>query len=81
MGDKTMNFTKSVAIGAFLATTLIAGTAFAKGHNQANTEVPGADVGQETVKASVNEGADQRDENAPVKDQRAPQGMSGSAGR
>jgi hypothetical protein len=33
-GDKTMTFVKTLAVGTFLASTLIAGTAFAKGHNQ-----------------------------------------------
>lgn len=76
-----MNIVKTLTVGTFLASTLVAGSAFAKGHNQSNTEVPGMDVGQETVAASVNEGADQRNENAPTKEQREPQGNSGSAGR
>ena len=47
-----MNFAKTVATGAFLATILTAGGAFAKAHNQGNTEVPGANVGTETVATS-----------------------------
>ena len=44
-----MNFAKTAAIGAFLATTLTAGGAFAKAHDQGQTAVPGKDVGTETV--------------------------------
>ena len=51
MGDKTMNFTKTVAIGAFLATTLIAGGASAKAHDQGSTANPGQNV-QTTVDAA-----------------------------
>lgn len=59
--------------------------AFAKGHNQgmdsSTSTTPGENVGSETVSNSVNEGADQRSDNAPSKDQRDAPGKSGSAGR
>ncbi len=47
-----MNLAKTAAIGAFLATTLTAGGAFAKAHDQGQTAVPGANVGTETVATS-----------------------------
>lgn len=59
--------------------------AFAKGHNQgmssATSTTPGENVGSETVSNSVNEGADQRSDQAPTKDQREAPGKSGTAGR
>jgi hypothetical protein len=85
MKDFSMTILKTLAVGTFLASTLLAGTAFAKGHSQGvkstTSETPGTDVGSETVANSVNEGATQRNENAPEKDMREPQGMSGMAGR
>jgi hypothetical protein len=33
MEDLAMTFVKTLAVGTFLASTLVAGTAFAKGHN------------------------------------------------
>ena len=39
-----MTFTKTLAVGTFLASTLIAGSAFAKGHDQGagpNGDMPG----------------------------------------
>lgn len=59
--------------------------AFAKGHNQgmdsSTSTTPGENVGSETVTNSVNEGADQRSEKAPSKEQREAPGKAGSAGR
>lgn len=81
-----MNITKTLALGVFLATTVVAGTAFAKGHSQGakstTSTAPGTDVGSETVINSVNEGATQRDARAPEKEivETAP-GNAGSAGR
>jgi uncharacterized protein YdeI (BOF family) len=39
-------------IFAVTVISLLATGAFAKGHNQSNTEVPGADTGTETVASS-----------------------------
>jgi hypothetical protein len=56
MEDPRMNFTKTVAIGAFLATSLVAGGAFAKGHSQGAgslvSTTPGTNVHNETVNNS-----------------------------
>jgi hypothetical protein len=54
-----MNFAKTVAMGAFLATTLVAGGAFAKAHDQGQRDVPGTDVGSTTVTAAQTLGGSQ----------------------
>ena len=52
-----MSFTKSVAVGAFLTTTLIAGTAFAKGHDQGF----GARLAGPATAGKVDDGQSNRD--------------------
>jgi hypothetical protein len=52
MEDKTMTILKTLGAGVFLVSTLVATGAFSKAHNQGNTEVPGANVGTETVATS-----------------------------
>ena len=44
-----MAIAKTLAVGTFLATALIAGGAFAKAHDQGSTAVPGENVQEETV--------------------------------
>lgn len=70
---------------AILLSFAAAPAAFAKGHNQgmdsSTSTTPGENVGSETVSNSVNEGADQRSDSAPEKDQREAPGKSGTAGR
>lgn len=83
-----MNSIKNCLTVMGLAVSLsfaVAPGAFAKGHNQgmgsSTSTTPGENVGSETVSNSVNEGADQRSESAPSKDQREAPGKSGTAGR
>jgi hypothetical protein len=61
MEEQTMTFAKTLAVGTFLATTLIAGSAFAKAHDQGSGGKNGnagfTDVGQTVAAAQSLGGA------------------------
>jgi len=78
-----MMYIKSTAVSAaVLALALAASAASAKGHNQGLTNVPGENVGSQTVVASQGEGAEQGNGKGPAETPAgAAPGNSGSAGK